>query len=168
MIPQSTPMRLRLTLVALLPALCLVFATLLGLVPFRLLDLGPVMPAFPLIVVWYFGIERPDLLPAWAVFVIGVLGDLLAQAPLGLGGILLVAVHWAASSQRRFFLREPFMMFWLGFLMVGSAALLLEWLLTMAWLFAFIDPIPMLVKIALTNALCPPVAWLLVRLNRIL
>lgn len=87
---------------------------------------GDAMPALPLMAIYYWSIHRPDLLPGWAVFLIGLFEDLLTGAPLGLGVCLLLLTHVGVASQRRFFLSRPFVAAWGGLAVVVFLVLFLR------------------------------------------
>ena len=53
------------------PFLMTMFLVLLSAVPFQVPGLAQVMPLFSLIVIFHWGIYRAELLPAYAVFIIG-------------------------------------------------------------------------------------------------
>ena len=84
---------------------------------------------FMLIAVFYWAIYRPTIMPSIAVFVIGLLIDILGGGALGLNAIIFVLVHWGMSSQRAFLLAQPFPMIWLVFAVVSFAIITAQWLL---------------------------------------
>ena len=77
-------------------------------------------PALPLIAVFYWTLYRPDLMPPVAAFVIGLLQDILGGLPLGVSACVLVGVHAAVNTQRRFFIGKSFAVVWLGFALVSA------------------------------------------------
>jgi rod shape-determining protein MreD len=56
---------------------------LLSLVPLRIADLSPIVPALALIGVFFWSVHRPDLMPIWAVFLIGLVQDILTGSVIG-------------------------------------------------------------------------------------
>ncbi|MFO1120471.1 MAG: rod shape-determining protein MreD [Rhodospirillales bacterium] len=87
-----------------------------------------VAPSLPLIAV-FWTLSRPELMPAAAVFAIGLLGDVLSGQPIGLGAGVLVGVHAVVTTQRAFFTGKSFGILWLGFAW-SPPRLPLGWLLT--------------------------------------
>jgi rod shape-determining protein MreD len=84
-----------------------------GVVPLGLPDLAPIFPALALIAVYYWAVHRPDLMPVWAVFLIGLFQDLLNGGPLGVGVIALLVVHAMVGSLRRYFVGASLPVLWL-------------------------------------------------------
>jgi rod shape-determining protein MreD len=65
------------------------FATLLlilvGMVPLRVAELSPVIPSLVMVAVYYWTVYKPNLMPLWAVFLIGLFYDLLGGGPVSDG-----------------------------------------------------------------------------------
>ena len=80
--------------------------------------------------VYYWAAYRPALIPAIAVFILGLLVDIMAGTPLGLSAVLLVLVRWAVADQRAFLSGQSFPMVWLVFIVMNTAIVLLQWLVT--------------------------------------
>ncbi len=81
---------------------------MVGMVPLRIPNLAPVMPALGLIAVYFWLVYRPESMPAWVVFLIGLVQDLLGGGALGVGVFVLLVVYAALVGQRRFFARSSF------------------------------------------------------------
>src|SRR6266511_776502 len=79
-------------------------------------------------------------MPAWAAFVLGLLQDIFVGLPLGVSACVLIAVHAAVGTQRRFFVGKSFGVVWLGFAVMASAALALSWVLTCVYHGALLAP----------------------------
>ena len=132
---------------------------ILSQVPLRITLLSPVLPSLALIAVYYWSIHRPDLMPIWAVFLIGLFQDLLGGGPAGVGILTLLAVHAVVTAQRRFFASASFVVIWLVFALVALAAQALAWLLVSALAGAVVEPRPATFQILLTIAVYPCLAW---------
>ena len=89
----------RLDLVArnLLPALIAFSLVLVAMVPLRLPDVAPVVPALALVAVYYWAVHRRNLMPVWAVFLIGLFQDLLSGGLVGVGILSLLLVSAPVS-----------------------------------------------------------------------
>ena len=85
----------RLDLIArnVLPVFVTLLLVMVAMVPLRVPLLTPVIPSLPLIAVYYWSVYKPNLMPVWAIFLIGLFHDLLAASPAGVGilSLLLVA-----------------------------------------------------------------------------
>ncbi len=111
----------------LLPVLVLLLFVLMGAAPLRLPVIENAAPPLVLMGVYYWAVFQPALLPAWAVFVLGILQDLLLGLPLGVSPAILVLVHWIARAHRRFVARQSFVVVWTGFVVMALLAMAVEW-----------------------------------------
>lgn len=139
---------------------------LFNVIPLRLPGMDGVAPSLPLISVFYWSLYRPDLMPAAAVFLIGLLEDTLTGGALGVFAGTFVSVHAAVHAQRRFFLGKPFAIVWLGFALIACGAFALAWLVTSAFFGVIIDAAAVVTRSAITIGCFPAVAWLLLRCHR--
>ena len=112
----------------LVPFLTGVLFAFFSIVPLNLPGFAVVMPAFALMAVFHWTIYRPDLLPLSAVFVIGLLLDLLNGTPyVGLSSLVFLLARAAVMSQRKFFVNRTFTVVWLGFLVLAIGVFVLSW-----------------------------------------
>lgn len=107
-------------------ALLLIFLVRL---PFRTDGMGLVIPHVSLIFVYYWTIHKPDLLPLWAVFALGMMEDLLNGGTVGASSLLLVLMASFLPDQRRFFVNRPFAEIWVGFMIVALVSFLFFWII---------------------------------------
>ena len=89
---------------------------MISLVPLPVPGYARVAPLLPLIGIYHWTIFRPELMPAYAVFVIGLLQDALAGMPIGVNAMAFLVVYGVVLSQRRFFVGKSFVILWLGFM----------------------------------------------------
>lgn len=157
---QSAWTRLDHTARGLFPVTLTLLLVMFGMVPFSVPDLSPVVPSFGLIAIFYWGIYRPDLMPASAVFLIGLVQDLLGGGPLGVGVFVLLVVYVVVASQRRFFAGGAFLLAWAVFLPVAAGAFALTWIFSCLVLDNLLDPKPALFQYLTTAATYPCLAWL--------
>ncbi|HYE00299.1 MAG TPA: rod shape-determining protein MreD [Alphaproteobacteria bacterium] len=127
---------------------------------------GAVMPFFTLVAVFYWSVYRPDLLPMPAVFVIGLFQDLLGGGPVGLNALVLMGAQALVISQRLFFLAHPFVLLWWGFGVVAVAVAMAQWAMMAMVTGTAVPFAPIAVRIVLTVALFPALAWFLSRVQR--
>lgn len=140
---------------------------LVSQIPFHLPGMARIAPLLPLIAVFHWAIQRPDLMPASAVFMTGLLVDLLSGAPVGVNALVLLTVYGVVVTQRRFFLGKTFPVSWLGFVLVGAGASLLSWTLVTAY---YVTPMPMdavAFQYLMSVALYPLPAWLFLRWQQV-
>lgn len=136
---------------------------LLTAVPTRLPGFAGIAPMLPLMGVYYWAIYRPDLLPAWAAFLFGLLYDIIAGTPLGVNALVLLLVQGVAASQRKFFLGKSFLVAWWAFGLLAAGASGLEWMLVTVLLGRVIDPSAVFFQYLLTMGLFPVLTWTLAR-----
>ncbi|MBV6632092.1 MAG: rod shape-determining protein MreD [Alphaproteobacteria bacterium] len=149
----------------LLPSLTLAFMVVLGLMLPANPWTGQSMPPLLLMAVFVWAVYRPEFLPLPVVFGFGVIFDALLGLPLGISAVLLVAIYWPVTLQRRIFLREPFPFLWLAFAVILSVVELLRWVLVAA-LTLELPPIGLvLANIVFGCGIFPIIGWLLIRLN---
>ncbi len=140
-----------------------VFLVIAGSLPLYIPGYGPVAADFALMAVFYWAIYRPDLVPPWAAFMIGLLQDILVGTPPGMNALVLVLVRVGVVTQGRLFRTKSFLVMWWGFSMVALGAALLQWMLTSALVFSIVGPLPGVFRCALTVALFPFLGWAFAR-----
>ena len=148
------------------PASCTILLMLLTEVPFGIVDQTWLLPAVALGSVWFWSLFRPAAMPPPAVFVIGLLLDLLDWLPMGTGVLTLLIVHGVALRWRRFLGRQGFALVWLAFSAVAASAATLEWLATAVLTWRLVPPDAMLFQAVLSAALYPALAILFARAHR--
>ena len=165
---QEAWTRLDLVARAVLPAIVTLALILIGLVPLRMADLSPVVPSLAVVAVFYWTIHRPALMPIWAVFLVGLFHDLIADGPLGVGILTLLLVHALVEGNRRFLVGTSFAIVWLVFALVAAAAAVAGWALTCLIEARLFDFEPTLFRYFGTVAVYPCLAWLFGQLQRLL
>ena len=145
---QSTPFMLTLVLV--------IFIQL----PLYITEFAHIMPLLPLMAIYHWAIYRSELLPAYAVFFIGLLQDALSGAPIGVHAAVYLAVYGTVLSQHRFFFGKSFLIVWLGFGLIAAVASLAGWLLVSAWNVTIVEPKAVVFQYLVTIGFFPVVGWL--------
>lgn len=166
MIRPSLAVRLDLWARSSLPFVTTAALVLLGVVPTGLDNIVPIAPSLAMIALFYWTVYRPDLLPPAAVFAVGLFHDILAGTPLGATALVFLAVYGVTLIQRQAFLGKPFVLAWLGFLVIGTGAFALEWLLLSLLELYPMMPVSALLQAAATVAAFPFVAWGFVLIHR--
>ena len=142
-------------------ALLLVFAA-----PFRLPGQAELQNAAALSCVFFWSVHRPGSMLPPAVFLVGLLADLLDFAPPGVGVISLLVAHGVAVRWRRELLRLGFLPSWVAFGTIAAALAGLQWLLTCLLTFRLLPAGPALFQAVLAAGLYPLLAVLLARAHR--
>jgi rod shape-determining protein MreD len=137
-----------------------------SVLPLHIPDYAAVAPLLALAGVYYWTIYRPELLPPVAVFVAGVVFDLLSGAPLGVTPLLLLLARAVVMSQRRFFVNRLFPFVWCGFTLVAAAAIAFLWALGGLIEGTMLDMRAAILQWVLTVASFPAASYLLMRVQR--
>jgi rod shape-determining protein MreD len=101
------------------------------------LGVGPAAPPSPdllLCVVVYWAARRPGATPLLAVFALGLLRDLLTDAPPGAGALALVLAAEFVKAMRRRLARGSFLLEWLALAGAAFGTATLMWLLVLVTL----------------------------------
>jgi len=143
--------------------LVLVFASCLPpLVPGQSGLLPSALPAS----VFFWTLYRPRLMAPPAVFLLGLVQDLLSVAPLGVNTLLALLMHATVLTQRRVLVRQSFLIVWIAFVFLASALLALGWVLRCLLALALLPVLPPLLELGLVVAFYPAFSWFFVRLER--
>lgn len=110
-----------------LPGILTLLLLLLSMVNFRLPGISEFMPFTVAMVVFYWALFVPRLMPKWFVFVLGILQDAAYGAPLGISSLIYLLLWWLVVSQRRYFVKETFVVLWAVFSVFALFITLLSW-----------------------------------------
>mgnify|MGYP001292635861 FL=1 len=140
-----------------------VLLILFAVLPYGLPKSSLAAPILALISVYYWSLFRPELMPAGAAFLLGLMVDILSGGPPGLNALVLIMVNWAASGQRRALAGKSFAVGWLGYLLIAAGAAVTNWVVASLFHATIIESAPLLVSHAVGTAAYPLVAVLLAR-----
>ncbi len=129
---------------------------------------GDVKAPFFLMVIYYWSIYRPTLIPPWLAFCTGIITDLLGGLPVGLNACVYVLVQWIVSDQRRFLMGQSFIMIWIGFLVLSVLSELLEWMIFGMVNYQWTPLKPLVFSVGLGSACFPLIGLLLHWTHKIL
>ena len=148
-----------------IPVVLSVFLIFFAVLPYGLSKSALAAPILALISVYYWSVFRPDLMPASAAFLLGLLVDILSAGPPGLYALVFILVHLAASGQRRALAGKSFAVGWLGYFLIAAGAAVITWALASMFNATILDYRPILVIHAVGTAAYPLVAVLLARIQ---
>ncbi len=140
------------------PCACTMLLMLLFAAPLGLPDQAALLPALALTSVFFWSLFRPASMTPPMVFGIGLLLDLLGYWPIGLGVLTLLGVHGVTMQTRRFLARHGFMLVWISFLLLATAAFVLSWALNSLLTLQLLPFPPALFQALLATALYPALA----------
>ncbi|MDF1585209.1 rod shape-determining protein MreD [Marinimicrococcus flavescens] len=144
-----------------LPALTVLLALLLDLLPAPRTGPQPVAPSLLLSVAYYWLALRPELLPTGVLFLLGLVADAAGGQPLGLTPLALLAGHVAVAACRRLLYLRAFGGLWIGFAAMLATSELVAWLVASLWQARLLSLQPAFAEATLSLAAFPAVAWLL-------
>jgi rod shape-determining protein MreD len=150
---------------ACIPATSTVVLILVALMPTDYLRSGVMAYLVALSCVFYWSVYRPDLMPAWVAFAIGMFSDVVSGGPLGLGALVMLLVHWTTVGQRRALIGKAFPIAWLGFLLISAAACAFYWLIASIYFTTLLAPQPIVGAYVVGILIYPVAAFLLWRLH---
>ena len=145
------------------PSFLTLLLVIISIVPMRILDFTTVVPQLPLISVYHWAIFRPNLLPVYAVFLIGVIQDILTGSPLGVNTLVFLLVYGAVLSQKAFFTGRSFFILWVGFAIIAAGASTINWLVISILNATIVEAQSAILQYLLTLGIFPSTAWLFLR-----
>jgi rod shape-determining protein MreD len=140
------------------PTCITVLLMLLSDAPLGFLGQTALLPSVTVASVWFWSLARPNIMRPPAVFLIGILLDLLGYLPLGVGVFTLLAVHGAAVTLRRRLATRGFAVTWSAFTAIAFLAAILTWVLVMLLKVRLLSPEPAVFQACLTIAIYPALA----------
>jgi rod shape-determining protein MreD len=145
------------------PVAATVALMLLSNAPFGVLDQPVMLPAVAVASVFFWSLFRPASMPPPAVFLIGLLLDLMGWLPVGDGVVTLLLVHGLCVRWRRVLVRQGFLMIWIAFLGFAAASAALIWAIAALLAFRLLPLGPAMFEAVLSGALYPALAILFAR-----
>lgn len=138
-----------------LPLLFTIFLMLVLCVPVYLLEGRVPLPNIALASLFFWAMNGPSFMPPWAVFITGLVQDLLSGTPLGFWVVIYLLAHGFTLTQRVFFRGRTGIGAWLGFALVTGLVGLVAWLMGMLMFERWLDPTSLAVQ-ALVTLVCYP------------
>ena len=149
-----------------IPFACGIFGAVLANLPVSLTSGLLPPPLLALMPVYFWSLVRPDLMPPWAAFVLGLLQDLLSGMPPGVWAASFIAAYALVDRQRDSFAGLSGWAAVLGFGVVAFVANVCAFLLVVFYFRAIPPLTPALGLLVVTVILYAPVAAILAFLHR--
>ncbi|MDE3060389.1 MAG: rod shape-determining protein MreD [Pseudomonadota bacterium] len=127
MIQSST--RMELWLWSAMPSIITFILAVFTLSSKHIPGLAPIMPALPLIPIFYWGTMHAREMPYGFLFALGLAVDAASGLPLGLSSVLYMLFLALLRAQRRFFHKEGFIVKWGYFTLLMGIVFCVQWLL---------------------------------------
>lgn len=111
------------------PKLLAVLLVLLTSIPLKIPGVAYFLPMVEVMMIYYWCIYRPDAMPNWFVFALGIFRDALAGVPLGVNALTNVLLRSAVVMMREKYIKVPFLFVWQGFMVFACMAMAVKWVL---------------------------------------
>ncbi|MDX5360257.1 MAG: rod shape-determining protein MreD [Alphaproteobacteria bacterium] len=122
-----------------------------------------VTPPLVLAAIFFWTLNRADLMPVAAAFGIGLAQDFLSGTPLGTWALAATLACGMTHAQRRALAARPFPLAWIGFAGVAGVSVLMVWGLVSVAALAPPPVSPVLIQYLLLLGAYPPIALVLGR-----
>ena len=136
---------------------------LLSVLPLHVPGMARVMPLLPLMAIYHWAVNRPELMPAYVVFSIGLLQDTLTGAPLGVSALVFLGVYGVVVGQHRFLVGKSFAVVWLGFSLVAAGATGVNWFLVSIFHVTIVSAEALFFQYLLSLGIFPMLTWFFMR-----
>ncbi len=141
---------------------------ILGIISFSTPLYSTIEIPFIFMVLYYWAVYRPAILPPLLIFIIGLTYDFLSGFPIGISSFIFIILYKSVSSQRHIIIDQPFIVIWLAYVVVSSASLLAQWGLFGLLNFQWTPFMPVILAIIAGGLLFPIIAFIFTLSNRLL
>jgi len=148
-----------------LPLVLTLMLLVLAMTPNHLPGFVRIGPMVTLVSVYYWTVHRPDLMGFGTVFALGVIEDLLAGTPLGVGPLTLLLTQGLVLSQHKFFHNKSFAVIWWAFALIAGGGALVQYFGVSIVHGQLLDPRAAFTSYLMSVALYPLLAWLFTRVQ---
>ncbi|MCP1334996.1 rod shape-determining protein MreD [Futiania mangrovi] len=124
-----------------------------------------VAPPLAVAAIYFWTLNRADLMPVAAAFCVGLVQDFVSGTPLGAWALAATLVCGMTHGQRRALALRPFPIAWLAFAGIAGVAMLVIWGLVSIAAFAPPPVSPVLIQYLLLLGAYPPIALVLGRVQ---
>jgi rod shape-determining protein MreD len=126
--------------------------------------LGDIRPAFFFVGLYSILVLRPETMPQIAIFIYGILFDILSGTPLGFYALSGLILFFVLENGRRFLTGQSWPMIWSGFIISYVLLLLIEIIVFRIFLGKPIDEVGIAGRLLLTSLSFPvcfiPLLWI--------
>lgn len=151
-----------------IPFITVFLLILFMVLPYKLGIFSDIMPFLTLIGVYYWSVFRPELLPTWCVFLIGLIQDILMGSPFGMMPLLLVITQQVIFYQGRRFLERDFIFNWLVFVMLVAGFAAASWGIASLYFRTLMEYWGLIGQALMTVAFYPIITWAFSQVRKLL
>ncbi|MCE3232201.1 MAG: rod shape-determining protein MreD [Rickettsiaceae bacterium] len=110
-----------------IPKILAILFIFLGYIQTRFFGLDSFFPAIDVMLIFYFSLQKPQVVPTWFVFSLGLLKDIISGEPLGVNALSYLILR-GLVVYRTDFLRRSFVFVWQGFCVFAALVIIFKWL----------------------------------------
>lgn len=141
------------------PIIAALLLLLFSSVPIHIPGVATFFPAVDIMVIYYWVSYRPDSLPDWFIFLLGILRDVLEGVSLGVGALVYLIVRLMVSASRDAYRKGSFPVVWQGMAVVTIVAIAVKWMLI-----SFVMNVPVsltaaIMQVLFSISIYPVVHW---------
>ena len=151
----------------LIPVVSVTLLMCLSLMPLANPMISAWMPMFGLCALFYWVVHRPNLLQIGLTFVLALFFDLVSGTLLGTTVIPALLFYRYVSENERIYRFSSDPMIWVSFIAFSGGAIFLDWFLTAALHWTWVNPLPGLVRWIATVCSYPLVHLILLPIDRL-
>ena len=142
--------------------------TFISLISFSIPLTEAVRPYFIIMIVYFWAIHRPTLIPPLIIFMVGIIYDMLMGFPLALHSVLFILAYWIIKNQRLFFLGQSYLAIWIGFFITCLSLLVLEYFFFSALAHSLLNIKPLIGSLLLSVCIFPLLSFVFTKINGLL
>jgi rod shape-determining protein MreD len=137
-------------------------------VPFGAPELSVILPSLTMPLVFFWSINRRQVMPPAVAFLIGLWQDILVGGPLGLMALILVLMRGAVETQRQVFRNQSAVFIWMGFAIISVGLTLIAWVIACWWYWNGFSLLPFMLQWGLGVIAYVPMVMLFGRVEHLL
>lgn len=141
---------------------------LLCIVQWPIPSLAALVPNFTLMCIFFWSAHKPESMPNWLLFTLGILFDAMLDLPLGLSSLTFLLVAQTVKRQHAIFSDGSFLTLWAAFSLISTFVQLAQWLILCLMGAHFLPVEPLLLQIVMSIALFPAIGGAQVLLQRLI
>lgn len=148
------------------PLTTLLISIFISILPYHSTNLSIIIPLFSYTIIYFWKIYRPYSLSYFTIFILGLLKDVIENDVLGLNALCLLLFSFMVKSQRKYIIKNAFVVVWAGFIFFLTIIILISMMLV--YMSSNIDLYPFKIVFAqwlITIFVYVPIHFLLSKLN---
>lgn len=137
-------------------------------IPIHIAGASAFFPMVDIMAIYYWTSYRPQVMPDWFVFILGILRDIMEGLTIGVSPFIYLLTRFIVLASKDLYKKQTFIIVWQGFAIVSLIAITGKWLLV-----SFIIDMPLvftsaIMQFVLSIAMYPLFHWLFSLVNIII